>query len=496
MTVTTTRRTAKADKPIRVVEEGISHGLPFVIQRDPNSDDYPMIVDGTLIGFASGVIPARLTISIHCEEVTRHTRATTADMAADAADAEEIFNTPTPARCRGYGRACDQPATQFVAITRQLDQAGTRLMPETLAYCDECMAARMRDEADQSAAPTRDDLAAALDAAVTARLPIPRDTPEWDAAQALVERARAALTVWPERAPQSPDDIPADMQLFTCDLCHELKSSPELTPDDGDGITVCLRCADGRCPSCGDPSDGLCGACREAGEQELLDAMRSSCVAARRSPAALGADLEYPTDPPVTLPSECWGYSRTCLSPATRVLVTNTTEAGATIDPVEIAVCDDCATKWAPYVIPAGTCYACGGAHHIQACNDVRAALMAYDKGAGTGGNPVITIAVPSEETIPDYIVRKSAEERARIRAACEAADEAAGDTAARTQMAADDPCAEVRRELEEAIRTLKRRDEMVRTYRAALELAEEYLTTIAHDPDHLVLKRIRAALE
>lgn len=337
--------------------------------------DWPMYLDGQFVGAARTETGANTTLDTLVDEIARHTRATTADMAADAAEAEEAFNAPTPARCRGYGRACDQPATQFVAITRQLDQAGTRLMPETLAYCDECMAARGRDEADQNSnvAPARtvDELRAELDAVT-------------DAIQ-----ARKAVGAGYSNLSTMRSAIIAEL-----DAAHKHRA----------GICHCGSRAT-------TPNSRLCP------YHAAIERVSGEAIPY----AALGEDPEEDED---------------------------TDEQG---NPADEDV-------YAPVPVSRpGACRACGGAHHIQTCGEVRAALLSYDKGAGTGGNPTITIAMPSEETIPDYIVRKSAEERARIRAVCEAADEAAGDTAALTQMAADDPCADVRARLEQMIGFCKR---------------------------------------
>lgn len=68
---------------------------------------------------------------------------------------------------------------------------------ECAAYIEDREAARKQAP---STNPDRDTLAAALDAAVTARLAIPRDTPEWDAAQAVVERAHATLLAYDKGA--------------------------------------------------------------------------------------------------------------------------------------------------------------------------------------------------------------------------------------------------------------------------------------------------------
>lgn len=413
------RKTGSSKKIMELIEAGytldrtgqtrpvISAEGKYVVY-DQETRDHAMYWNGQLIGFARTPSEADVTLDALVDEIARHTRATTADMAADAAAAQEdVDQHPPLGKCRICG----------AAAWRDAGPDGL-LCPSHAAVLDEARA--------ECPIPTRDALAAALDAAVTARLPIPRDTPEWDAAQAVVEQAHTALRAWPERVPQSPDDVPADRQLFTCDLCHELKSGAELTPDDGDDITVCRACADGRCPSCGDPSDGLCGACRESGEGAPY--------------VALGEDPE---------------------------------NAAAV----------------------SGACRACGGAHHIQACDEMRAALWAPERcGCGQsladdgmcdacsalsaeafqGAAPaqlqanaaaLARMAAPlsydkgaaASETIPEYIARRTAEEHARIRAACEAADEAAGDTAALTRMAADDPCADVRARLGEENEELRR---------------------------------------
>lgn len=150
---------------------------------------------------------------------------------------------------------------------------------------------------DGAPSPDRSALAADLDRAVTARLPIPRNTPEWHAAQAVVQAAADALTFWPEHAPHVP---------------------VEETPYAGLG-----------------------------------------------------------NDPPVTLPSDCWGYAEACQVPATQVVVI--VDRGT----VEVALCDGCATKWRRlHVVLPHVCGNCGGPHHVQRCPEIRAALVAPLWGA------------------------------------------------------------------------------------------------------------------
>lgn len=295
-------------------------GFACRIGYDRETCDWLMEVDGQPIGYARTEDEGATTIRTHCEEVARHTRAATADMAADAAEAEEAFNAPTPARCRGYGRACDQPATQFVAITRQLDQAGTRLMPETLAYCDECMAARGRDEADQNSnvAPARtvDELRAELDAVT-------------DAIQ-----ARKAVGAGYSNLSTMRSAIIAEL-----DAAHKHRA----------GICHCGSRAT-------TPNSRLCP------YHAAIERVSGEAIPY----AALGEDPEEDED---------------------------TDEQG---DPADEDV-------YAPVPVSRpGACRACGGAHHIQACDEVRAALLSYDKGAGTGGNPTITIAMPSDDPCAD----------------------------------------------------------------------------------------------
>lgn len=302
MTTATRRQTALALRLIREIDAFECYGLSCVIQYDPCDKTYPMLVDGQMIGNAASPDTARTTISTFCEELDRHTRATTADM-----EAERAASINEELAAQGLRLADADEAGWYVLVS-----GGTKVWATDAAP-------RWGNPVSipifEAPIPTRDELRRALDSAVTARLPIPRNTPEWDAAQAEVDRAHEALdpvgyraakknTVpapqcpcngagcpccdpshpeAPERGweqaeaeretgpdhapPQSPDDVPADLRLFTCDLCLELKAGAELTPDDGDDLTICLACADGRCPSCGDPAIGICPACRESGEQ-------------------------------------------------------------------------------------------------------------------------------------------------------------------------------------------------------------------------------------
>ena len=338
-------------------------GFACRIGYDRETCDWLMEVDGQPIGYARTEDEGATTIRTHCEEVARHTRATTADMAADAAEAQGETNEPAP--------------------------------PRTVS--------ELQDE---------------LDAVTNAILGVKRGTDAWDR----LDRMRKQIVIELNEAHRHRTGI-----------CH--CGSLAVTP----GASLCpfhaaIEAVSGtRCPSCGDPLPHCpCGAPATWQVRESGGVYYVAC-------------------------DTC--YQRDFARNERRV---------AAWEADSLTVCSACreSGEGAPYVAlgedpenaaaVSGACRACGGAHHIQACDEVRA-LLSYDKGAGTGGNPVITVAVPSEETIPDYIARKSAEERARIRAACEAADEAAGDTVSLTRMAADDPCADVRARLGEENKELRR---------------------------------------
>lgn len=282
---------------------------------------------------------------------------------------EEYFECP----CEGDGMCstCDTERD----VTSYDDGDAT---PEQIAQRDAENEAAMLEwlhESDVTApqAPTRDDLAAALDAAVTARRSFTRGTPEWDAAQVAVEQAHEALDPVGYRAARGA--LGAHPPSPHASLGEDPEGADEaVVPIEPDPVPSWLT---------------------------------------------LGGCEGYDWEP--------------CPNPATQTLTINIAlNSQASITPDLIKVCDTCAVKWQPRVIPAGTCRACGKEHSTQRCPEVRAALLApandpllraqleiihyrttgigeqflaaaldqaraslYDRGAGTGGDPVLPFYKP-----------------------------------------------------------------------------------------------------
>lgn len=109
------------------------------------------------------------------------------------------------------------------------------------------------------------------------------------------------------------------------------------------------------------PPSGLPGPCPPPADDEEDDG--ATC-------ARFSTPLALVTDPPVTLPSDCWGYADTCHNPATQILIVVVSDAA------EIALCDACAAKWRKlHVVLPPVCGNCDKPHHIQRCPEVWRAL-------------------------------------------------------------------------------------------------------------------------
>lgn len=133
MTTATRRQTALALKLIREVDAFECYGFPCIIQYDPCDKTYPMLVDSQVIGNATTPDTARTTISTFCEELSRHTRATTADMAADVqayGDYQAAENAAYLARMAAKWGAPDAGRSLLPTLDAELAAQGLRLADE------------------------------------------------------------------------------------------------------------------------------------------------------------------------------------------------------------------------------------------------------------------------------------------------------------------------------------------------------------------------------
>lgn len=379
--------THRNDRPkLQNIDEFIYLGFSCKIGRDPETRDWPMYRDGEVIGYARTKDEGCTTLRASCEETARHTRIVTADIAAERAAAQEGVAPTAPAR------TVDELRGELDIVT------------------DEIQTRKHDGRNYDNLRVMRDKIIAELDAAHAAKK---------SAAPCADGQANCSAS-----------------GLGTChkSLCNTLASHAYELFDEP--IVLCCKhysediigepCGH-KCPSCNDPSTGLCPACRENGEASAAtDLEPVDDIYAPPFGLPEPAPTEEELDDETITPGACYGYGGDCQNPATQRLTINIAlNNQASILPDQVAVCDTCAPKWQFLVIPDGTCYACKGQHPIQQCPEVRAVLAAED-------------------------------DRDRASRDILDAEHAADLTNLDRVLTPDDPCADVRRELTEARAVLR----------------------------------------
>lgn len=283
---------------------------------DPETRDYMLYLDGQFVGAARTETEANVTLDTLVDEIARHTRATTADMEADAAemrqeaeslttgihlDGETSYRTHATAAERDEYLRYNPSAWVLVEPTEPV--TGICLDCQDRAAID----ARARHSTPVVSAPPRtiDELRGEFDAVTDAILGVKRGTDAWDRLHRMrldiiaeLEAARRAQDPAPadtgnpieldeveypaSTGPQPVEDLPAANRTPTIrvtDPSHpyygyiisqtRIDGPAHIGYRDGGvwGSLHVSQCEEvATCSSCGDPSDGICPACRESGE--------------------------------------------------------------------------------------------------------------------------------------------------------------------------------------------------------------------------------------